>query len=33
MSLEFRREVYAEKIIFGFLSFCIIFKVETEQDH
>ena len=27
MSLEFRREVNAEKIIFGFLSLCIMFKV------
>ena len=27
MSLEFRREVYAEKINFGFLSLCIMFKV------
>ena len=28
MSLEFRREVvYAEKINFGFLSLCVMFKV------
>ena len=27
MSLEFRIEVYAEKINFGFLNLCIMFKV------